>query len=237
MKAGCSIAAGQGTTKEPIKESMSDTRSELTVSLWRGAQQGRYETYKVPSRENQTVLDVVTFVQRHLDPTLLRPILQGLRWALPYRLSKAGLATGGPVQVTVGEPVNERWTLVATDNTWTFSEAAPEHVTTRASFTADQSWRLLTNNLKRAAGPVDITGDERVAPDAQASDQPGVAACSDAAERGPRVAAGDRDPQLALRDGERELDECDRDPEFDRDHAGREDHGGEDCGELDRLHR
>src|SRR5499426_3596749 len=49
---------------------MADSRSELTVSLWRGSQEGRYETYKVPSRENQTVLDVVTFVQRHLDPTL-----------------------------------------------------------------------------------------------------------------------------------------------------------------------
>src|SRR5213596_3586542 len=49
---------------------MSDSLPELAVSLWRGAQQGRYETYKVPSRENQTVLDVVTFVQRHLDPTL-----------------------------------------------------------------------------------------------------------------------------------------------------------------------
>jgi fumarate reductase iron-sulfur subunit len=49
---------------------MSDARSELTVSLWRGAQQGRYQTYSVPLRENQTVLDVVTFVQRHLDPTL-----------------------------------------------------------------------------------------------------------------------------------------------------------------------
>ena len=56
--------------KEATKESMSDPRSELTVSLWRGAQQGRYETYNVPWRENQTVLDVVTFVQRHLDPTL-----------------------------------------------------------------------------------------------------------------------------------------------------------------------
>src|SRR5260221_1398881 len=56
--------------KEATKESMSDSRSELTVSLWRGGQQGRYETYKVPLRENQTVLDVVTFVQRHLDPTL-----------------------------------------------------------------------------------------------------------------------------------------------------------------------
>ncbi|HEX2336469.1 MAG TPA: succinate dehydrogenase/fumarate reductase iron-sulfur subunit [Hyphomicrobiaceae bacterium] len=49
---------------------MSDSKSELTVELWRGAQQGRYQTFKVPLRENQTVLDVVTYVQRHLDPTL-----------------------------------------------------------------------------------------------------------------------------------------------------------------------
>jgi len=42
----------------------------LEVSLWRGGKDGRYERYRVPQRENQTVLDVVTFVQRHLDPTL-----------------------------------------------------------------------------------------------------------------------------------------------------------------------
>jgi fumarate reductase iron-sulfur subunit len=46
------------------------TQSELTVSLWRGAEDGAFETYKVPERANQTVLDVVTYVQRHLDPTL-----------------------------------------------------------------------------------------------------------------------------------------------------------------------
>src|SRR5579863_295467 len=49
---------------------MSEMPSELSVSLWRGAQQGRYENYTVPRRESQTVLDVVTFVQRYLDPTL-----------------------------------------------------------------------------------------------------------------------------------------------------------------------
>ncbi len=49
---------------------MSGPLSELSVSLWRGGQQGRYETYSVPRRESQTVLDVVTFVQRHIDPTL-----------------------------------------------------------------------------------------------------------------------------------------------------------------------
>ena len=44
--------------------------AELSVSLWRGAQDGHYETYRVPQRQSQTVLDVVTFVQRHIDPTL-----------------------------------------------------------------------------------------------------------------------------------------------------------------------
>jgi fumarate reductase iron-sulfur subunit len=44
--------------------------AELSVSVWRGGEDGRYETYSVPRRESQTVLDVVTFVQRNIDPTL-----------------------------------------------------------------------------------------------------------------------------------------------------------------------
>jgi fumarate reductase iron-sulfur subunit len=42
----------------------------LEVSLWRGGTDGRFVAYEVPQRQNQTVLDVVTFVQRHLDATL-----------------------------------------------------------------------------------------------------------------------------------------------------------------------
>jgi succinate dehydrogenase iron-sulfur subunit len=42
----------------------------LQVAVWRGAQQGEFVSYEVPLRENQTVLDVVTFIQRHLDATL-----------------------------------------------------------------------------------------------------------------------------------------------------------------------
>ncbi len=49
---------------------MSGQISELSVSLWRGGKEGHYQTYSVTRRESQTVLDVVTFVQRHLDPTL-----------------------------------------------------------------------------------------------------------------------------------------------------------------------
>jgi len=49
---------------------MPETPAYLSVSLWRGGREGRYETYTVPRRESQTVLDVVTYVQRHIDPTL-----------------------------------------------------------------------------------------------------------------------------------------------------------------------
>ena len=44
--------------------------ARIEVSLWRGGADGRYQTYHVPQRENQTVLDVVTWVQRNADPTL-----------------------------------------------------------------------------------------------------------------------------------------------------------------------
>ena len=49
---------------------MADMASMLDVSVWRGADEGRFVSYPVPRRENQTVLDVVTYVQRRLDATL-----------------------------------------------------------------------------------------------------------------------------------------------------------------------
>ena len=47
----------------------------MKVSIWRGQADGDqaagdYVEYEVPRLESQTVLDVVTYVQRHLDPTL-----------------------------------------------------------------------------------------------------------------------------------------------------------------------
>jgi fumarate reductase iron-sulfur subunit len=44
--------------------------STIEVSLWRGGRDGRYQVFSVPQRANQTVLDVVTWVQRNADPTL-----------------------------------------------------------------------------------------------------------------------------------------------------------------------
>jgi len=42
----------------------------LTVEVWRGAETGGYETFQVPAQPFQTVLDLVTYIQRRLDPTL-----------------------------------------------------------------------------------------------------------------------------------------------------------------------
>lgn len=42
----------------------------LRVAVWRGGKDGRYEAFEVPRRPSQTVLDVVTYIQRALDPTL-----------------------------------------------------------------------------------------------------------------------------------------------------------------------
>ena len=46
------------------------TTTALRVRVWRGGRDGRFEAFEVPRRPSQTVLDVVTHIQRHLDPTL-----------------------------------------------------------------------------------------------------------------------------------------------------------------------
>src|SRR4051794_5066926 len=92
---------------------MSET---LEVSLWRGGAGGQYVDYSVPQRANQTVLDVVTFVQRHLDATVSYPFAGRVgmcgscamtvngkpRWACRTHVSK--VAGGG--KLTIGPLAN-----------------------------------------------------------------------------------------------------------------------------------
>jgi fumarate reductase iron-sulfur subunit len=42
----------------------------LRVSVWKGGADGRFQEFDVPRQPSQTVLDVVTYIQRALDPTL-----------------------------------------------------------------------------------------------------------------------------------------------------------------------
>jgi fumarate reductase iron-sulfur subunit len=44
--------------------------SVLRVKVWRGGAEGAFQSFEVPRHPSQTVLDVVTHIQRALDPTL-----------------------------------------------------------------------------------------------------------------------------------------------------------------------
>ena len=44
--------------------------STLKVRVWRGGAEGAFQPFDVPRHASQTVLDVVTHIQRFLDPTL-----------------------------------------------------------------------------------------------------------------------------------------------------------------------
>ncbi|MDP6346324.1 MAG: 2Fe-2S iron-sulfur cluster-binding protein [Alphaproteobacteria bacterium] len=43
---------------------------DLRVRVWRGGTDGAFQDFRVPHRPDQTVLDVVTWIQRHLAPGL-----------------------------------------------------------------------------------------------------------------------------------------------------------------------
>ena len=45
-------------------------QATLAVRVWRGGADGRFERFDVPRQPAQTVLDVVTHIQRHLDASL-----------------------------------------------------------------------------------------------------------------------------------------------------------------------
>src|SRR5262249_60527232 len=80
----------------------------LTVEVWRGAATGAFQTFAVPRRLNQTILDVVTEIQRDQDPTLsyrfacrvgmcgsCAMVVNGRpRWTCRTRVSEAASADG-----------------------------------------------------------------------------------------------------------------------------------------------
>ena len=67
----------------------------LTVEVWRGKDDGRFQSFTVPHRANQTVLDIVTWIQRHAEP------------ALAYRFACRVGVCGSCAMTVNGKP---RWT-------------------------------------------------------------------------------------------------------------------------------
>ena len=54
----------------PLRAADRAAHATLQVDVWRGTEDGRFQIFRVPRRENQTILDVVTEIQRKQDPTL-----------------------------------------------------------------------------------------------------------------------------------------------------------------------
>ena len=67
----------------------------LSVEVWRGRDSGSFASYRVPQRASQTVLDVVTWIQRHAEP------------ALAYRFACRVGVCGSCAMTVNGRP---RWT-------------------------------------------------------------------------------------------------------------------------------
>ncbi len=75
---------------------MQNSTKNLDVSVWRGDKSGgAYAQYAVPRQESQTILDVVTWIQRNLEPTLA------------YRFSCRVGMCGSCAMMVNGKP---RWT-------------------------------------------------------------------------------------------------------------------------------
>lgn len=50
---------------------MTESQNSIKVRIWRGdANGGEFADYEVPAQQSQTVLDVVTWIQRKIDPNL-----------------------------------------------------------------------------------------------------------------------------------------------------------------------
>lgn len=81
-----------------------------------------------------------------LRPDLLAPVLDGLRWAYPYRLAHLRRPRGATLTIEISGAAPVVWSLVSSGERWEFA-AQPGDEVARASLSDDEAWRLLTNNL------------------------------------------------------------------------------------------
>jgi uncharacterized protein (TIGR03083 family) len=85
-----------------------------------------------------------------LRADLAGPVLDGLRWAYPFRLGQAGGEPGDTVTISISGPVARTWFLVATPAGWEFRDRPGSRGVAAMSMSTEQAWRLLTNNLPAA---------------------------------------------------------------------------------------
>jgi uncharacterized protein (TIGR03083 family) len=98
-----------------------------------------------------------------LRADLAGPVLDGLRWAYPFRLGQVRAEPGDTVTISISGPVAVTWQLVATTTGWEYREEPGPRVVASLGMTTGQAWRLLTNNLPATErARLAASGDETV---------------------------------------------------------------------------
>jgi uncharacterized protein (TIGR03083 family) len=99
-----------------------------------------------------------------LRADLAGPVLDGLRWAYPYRLAGIPAHPGDTVTIEVSGPVTRAWQLVAGPAGWAYRDEPGPRLAASLAMSTEQAWRLLTSNLPaaRRAG-LTLTGDGEIA--------------------------------------------------------------------------
>ena len=82
-----------------------------------------------------------------LRADLAGPVLDGLRFAFPFRLGQVSGEPGDTVTLSVSGPVARAWFLVAGPDGWEFRDQPGTRGVAAMSMSTEQAWRLLTNNL------------------------------------------------------------------------------------------
>jgi uncharacterized protein (TIGR03083 family) len=86
-----------------------------------------------------------------LRADLAGPVLDGLRWAYPHRLTQAPVQPGDTVTIAITGSVTRAWQLVAGKPGWDYRSQPGPRVIASLTMTTEQAWRLLTNNLPATA--------------------------------------------------------------------------------------
>jgi hypothetical protein len=98
-----------------------------------------------------------------LRSDLAEPVMDGLRWAYPYRLEPHRRTPGATVTITIYGEVNLRWNIVSDGASWDFHPAPGDSLAAELPLTTDQAWRLLTNNFDPAVhGEIRASGDPEI---------------------------------------------------------------------------
>ena len=111
----------------------------------------------------QQMLETIGAVS-DLRKDLFDPVLDGLRWAYPFRLEPHKRPAGATVEVSVTGPEGElSWYLVSDHDAWHFRPIAGGSIVAKLHMTSEQAWRLLSNNFDHDPhGEVFTSGDPKL---------------------------------------------------------------------------